>query len=455
MANKKILIFSNNDVLNELYKLNLEVYTDSEVILCCTLEDGKKYLQNNEVNIILTLSKLGKTEVTSEIQKIIEKKNDYIPVVVIGDLPKNVLNVINVPSIYNLQNIIRVAAKILGVTAKEMAEKSVSPFYELPLKNILSLEKAECDLYLKSNDHVDHEHPENQYILLCKKGTSLNDMLKKMFFEGVPSVYVNARQRLHMINQVSSKIIDILKVSEAPMDKKAEAVGAGFEFVANQLISSTEIVAEILNLSQSCIKSMDEISKEAPTLKSLLQAMSACKENYLYIHSMLASFVAQHIIRKMEWGVEEHIEKVNFVLFFHDIVLSPLYIKYPQIKFEEDILFDESVSEKDKEIVLNHAKLAAELLSNTKRIPMGADMLLRQHHGMNTGVGFANDFKDDISPLAKVVIISEAFVEEFVRFKDENPTLIPDNFAIMSILAEKFPKSTYKKILEPLKTIKL
>ena len=210
-----------------------------------------------------------------------------------------------------------------------------------------------------------------------------------------------------------------------------------------------------MNIANACTKAMEEMSKEAPSLRGLLQILNSNKNGFIYSHSMLAAFIASHIIKKVSWGGEGHIEKINFVLFFHDIMLAPIYAKHPTLKYEEDLLFSEALTDKEKEIVLNHARLSAELVITYRRAPLGADLLIKQHHGMTNGVGFAMEYKDDISPLSKIVLISEAFVEEFVKGKEADSHYQVDLKKMIGLLSERFKKNTYKKIIDTLETLSL
>ncbi|MCR9206311.1 MAG: hypothetical protein NXH75_17145, partial [Halobacteriovoraceae bacterium] len=102
--------------------------------------------------------------------------------------------------------------------------------------------------------------------------------------------------------------------------------------------------------------------------------------------------------------------------------------------------------------VINHARLASEMVKTFPRCPMGADAIILQHHGTTNGMGFTLDYKDDISPLAKVLIIAEAFVEELI--KEKNKGAIPPNIdMIIEVLRSRFTKHTYKKIINCLDTI--
>ena len=131
-------------------------------------------------------------------------------------------------------------------------------------------------------------------------------------------------------------------------------------------------------------------------------------------------------------------------------MLVPIYSKHPSLKYEEDLLFSDALTDKEKEIVLNHARLAAEAIITYKRAPIGADLLIKQHHGITNGIGFAIDFKDDISPLSKIVLVAEAFIEEFMKMRDQNPNYQIDTKQLIAVLNEKFKKTTYKKIIETL-----
>jgi hypothetical protein len=168
---------------------------------------------------------------------------------------------------------------------------------------------------------------------------------------------------------------------------------------------------------------------------------------------MLCAYVASYIVKKVPWGGETHIDKINFVLFFHDIALVPVFEKYPNSYSEEEMLFIESISEEDKNLILNHARISAELVTGLKKCPIGADLMIKQHHGISNGVGFATEYRDDISPLSKIIIISEAFIEEFMVFKNKNEAINID--LILEKLNDRFPKHTYKKIIETLQTIKI
>ena len=98
--------------------------------------------------------------------------------------------------------------------------------------------------------------------------------------------------------------------------------------------------------------------------------------------------------------------------------------------------------------------MAADALIDYPRLPMGADQIILQHHGMTNGQGFAVNFKDDISPLAKVMIIAEGFTEELLRTLEGTTEEKLTKKEIIKALHVKFPRHTYKKIIETLSELK-
>jgi HD-GYP domain-containing protein (c-di-GMP phosphodiesterase class II) len=180
------------------------------------------------------------------------------------------------------------------------------------------------------------------------------------------------------------------------------------------------------------------------------------KSNFIYKHGILASYIAAEIIKNISWGSKEQSEKVAFALFFHDIYLVPVFNKYPGAMNEEDLLFREDVEESDKQIILDHAKLAGELVKTFPRCPMGADMIVAQHHGMTGGQGFAVNYKDDISPLSKIIIIAEDItVHMLIEIEAGNRKLSVNKELIIERLEERYKNHSYRKIINAFKEVAL
>src|SRR5690606_6673317 len=109
-------------------------------------------------------------------------------------------------------------------------------------------------------------------------------------------------------------------------------------------------------------------------------------------------------------------DKLSFIAYFHDIALNT--DEEAMIHSNQE-LKNSPLNRPSKLLVEKHAQVAAELVAKYPHAPMGADQLIRQHHGTLNGIGFSEHFGSNISPMAIVFIVAE----EFTRIVLKNESL--------------------------------
>lgn len=450
---KNIIIFSDNELLNQLYLINLEIYIGASVTIIKDINSAKKsFKEFKNYDLIISVAMLNEYEIGKLSYMALEELCLPVPFILIGSPHDEMPNATIVPSSYNLQTLLRAIASVLGVTAKTMSEISVPKYYPISISYLQHIQNTPCDLYLQIKGPTN----QHEYVLCSTKDTQIIAIIKKLQKEGVTNLFVLSQDRLMMVNKISLSLALMASgTSGASTNAKSDAVSAGFSFVAAQLIENAEVVQEIVTIADACSKVMDNVMSEVSGIKALVKILMQNQEGYIYTHSMLTAYVAKHIIKHVAWGGDSHIERINFMVFFHDLYLVPIYEKYPKARKEEDLLFGEMLTDEEKELVLNHARLAGEQITKYKKCPSGIDTLIKQHHGMSNGVGFATEFSDNISPLSKLFMIAEEFAEYYLdaKYKDKNFKInLPE---YVSELHLKYSKHTYKKIIEPLLTLKV
>jgi HD-GYP domain-containing protein (c-di-GMP phosphodiesterase class II) len=450
---KQILVISDNELLNQLYQLNLEIYIGANVTILKDIDSAKDVFDNIEkFDLIITMSLLSENEIGYMCALILKEKDLETPLILIGNPIKEIPRAIVIQSSYNVQNLIRSAASILGVTAKQMVEFQVEKYYPIAISHLSHLSVSPSTLFLQVmvlNDHY-------EYVACIQQDSPLSPFISKLQNEGVTHLFVNSQERLNVINKISYALILRLSNSESENIKvKTKSASEGFSFVANQLVDNPEAVQELITIAEGCSILLTSVVSELTSMKPLLQLLLDNKDGYIYMHSVLISYVANHIVQHISWGADAHIERLNFMIFFHDIFLVKIYDKHPEINTEEDLLIGSILTDEEKYILLNHAKLAGDQLLKYKKCPPGVDVLIKQHHGMGNGIGFAAEFGDNISPLSKLFMIAESFVADYLqnRMKDQE-FKIDIQLAVLK-LHEKYPKHTYRKLIDTLKNIKM
>lgn len=442
------ILISNNKVISSLYEVNLRAYVATNLTIKKSFSEASQLLSlEPNIDAIIFMASSKKTEPEQEefLQFLADNKLN-IPLVVMGETTKEVPKAINVSNKYDIKALVRAVAKILEITAQKMAELEVPKYFPVPLTLFSQMTATPCDIYFRS-EIGDFEY---EYFTIIEGGSNIENKLGDYHQDGVEHLYVDAELRLHFINNASAVIVDELHRKDLSAQERVTVTSQSMGIVAEEIFEKREISQNMVNVSRACIESIESTIASVPKFKSLLRMLLEGESEYVYKHSVIATYIAGEIIDNISWGSAEQKSKVSFAFFFHDIFLVPIYKKYPDAINEEDLLFRDDVSDDDKKVVLEHASLAGQIVSKFPRCPMGADMIVTQHHGMANGRGFAINYKDDISPLSKIMIIAEE-VTTYILINFQNikadEKINVDKDKIGAVLDEKFKTHTYKKII--------
>lgn len=450
---KTALVICDNEVLNSIYSVNLKTYTELDLIFVSSLDEAIIYIEDTSVNIdlLVTMASIGDEEDTALLafHHLIENDRD-IPSIVIGSSELVPYENYVIKNQFDISGILSNIFECLGMTPQEVLAVVKEELYEMPIRLFFPFKQSFCDTY-----YIIEHNGEKTPTKIFEEGGDVWPSMRKFLDQNVSHLLIPAKLRFAFTKKVTELLIQSMEqvTPETPQQESLDFVEQSIDAIAEQLFEDQAVSAEVVQLSQMCMDTMEEVIESVPDLKSILRDLAALKSGFLYSHSIIAGYVSSHILDNVEWGGATHKEKLKFVLYFHDMYLVQVYKKYPDLMYEDKIIFDPQVTDEDKEIIINHASEAADAIRRYPGCPLGADVIIMQHHGTSNGLGFATSYKDDISPLAKVLIIAEAFTEEiYVRLEAREKVNVEE---IMIKLKEKFTKHTYKKIIDTLATIKI
>lgn len=445
---KRALFLTDNNILGDVYKANLLAFVDFETELVSTMDIFLEKF-SNDIDLVISVSLIGQIDVAKAVQQHIQSGEHKPSMIVVGQKSEisGHQSVTTLPGNLDTKNLIKSVAGLFNITAKEMMKVEVTEYFPIPIKLFSYLETAPCDVFIQ----VNKPGKGLEYAKVWDSSAIRRHVITEYIERGIQILFVPSDMRLKVINLVSTNVCEQIDNPNLSKEQKLDVLEQGFEVVATKLTSDPKVNAEVVTISKKCIENITQVIQQFPQLKSLLIGLAANKSRYLYFHSILATYICNHVVKHISWGGEGHADKISFVLYFHDIFLVPIYNKYPEFQFEEELVFNNLLSDKEKEVVINHARMAGELVKTFPRVPLGADAIVTQHHGVTTGAGFTLDFRDDVSPLAKVIIVAEAFVDELIQARDSGEAA--DKTNILALLRTKFPRHTYKKIIDTLENI--
>ena len=440
------ILISKNKVINSMYEVNLRAYVSTSVSIKKSLKETVELLEKKPtIDFIICFNDLQESDLSLvEFKASLAEYDLDIPIIVMGGEDLNLEHSIFVKNKYNIKDLLKAVAKILEISAQEMADMPVPKYFPIPIGLFSQIESSHCSVYSR----VKKPEFEYEYVKTLDADIPVGNSLQAFIDAGDEHLYIDSIERLNFINKASRIIVTELDRKDLTASEKMEITEQGMEMVAEEIFGNSVISADVAEVSRNCIAAINNIVATAPKLKNILELLLENQSGFCYRHSIISSYVAAQMIDRISWGSKEQKEKVGFAFFFHDIFLSPIIKKHPDITLEEDLLFMDEVSDEDKQVVLDHAKLAGNLVHTFPRCPLGVDMIITQHHGMTKGSGFAVQYKDDISPLAKIMVIAEDICTSMLINLEQTGSLNINNDEVSQRLQDKYSMRSYKKIIQ-------
>lgn len=436
------LLVENNSKIESFFVLNLLTWVGMETITKKNADFAIKFLENSaeNVNLIICRVRISQEDTAEKIQQFLKARNLQIPLILIGKPDESKKDLCYIENSLNIKALVRESAKALGITAQEMINKVVPEFFPIPISYFLVIKRPICPVYARNIDD------ENKYDLRIQKLQNYEaSYIEDLIREGIDLLYIDKMARLEFVQNVTSELIVTLASDELSTNEKLIANERGIELLSAKLMT-IGITDETIKLAQKGMQDIIQTSKAYFKITDLVQELLKNQNSYLYQHTQLITYVAIHIIKNIDWGSQEQQEKIAFISLFHDIVLT----SDEQAKIHSAYDFKKSnLTEEEKKLVDRHAMMAADIVAKYPRAPIGADQIIRQHHGQTNGIGFSETFGANISPLASVFIIAEAFTK--IILSNKNSKINRDD--ALTDLKINYPSAKFSKIIDILYSI--
>jgi HD-GYP domain-containing protein (c-di-GMP phosphodiesterase class II) len=436
------LLVENNQELESFYSLNLQTWVGTSIIPKKEAKFCSKIFEDDtEIDLIITKARNGLEKSAEAIFQMMQKSGKKIPIIVIGKSTLTDESIIHLPSGLDIKPLMQTAGKLLDVTAQDMAKLQVPDFFEIPINYFLSLKRSVTDVY---EENIDNQ---GTYLKKLNEFQEFDqDLIKTYIQEGVGSLYVKKQDRLYFVTNVTQELVSKIEMTELNDDEQVSAAEMGQKLL-NAKLTRIGITEETTNLANKQLKMMSSTAKKYPKMGKLLGRLMRNKTGYLFKHSQILTYICSHLMDHIDWGNEEQKKKISFIALFHDILLEN--DEQAQIHTEKE-LKESDFDPATKELINSHAQKAAELIVKYPGAPMGADAIIRQHHGVTHGIGFAQTYGGNLSPMVIVFILAEELTSEIISSGKELKME-----RVLSSMREKYPTQRFQKIIDVMETITL
>lgn len=436
------LLVENNQELESFYSLNLQTWVGTEILpkkeakFC-----SKLFEQDVKIDLVITKARNGLEKSAEAMYEMIKQSGKSIPLIVIGKSTLTDEQAVHLPSGLDIKPLIQATGKALQVTAKDMANFVVPDYFAIPINYFLSLKRSATDVYEEDIDSP------GQYKKKLDEFQEFDPSLIKTYIqEGVANLYVMKNDRLTFVTNVTQELVAKIDLEDLNEDEQVSAAEMGQKLLTSKL-GRLGITEETTKLANKQLRMMTLAAKKSPKMGRLLARLMKNRAGYLFKHSQILTYICSHLMDNIDWGNEEQKKKINFIAFFHDILLEN--DEQAQIHSEKE-LRDSGLDDDAKNIVKSHAQKAAELVVKFPSAPMGADVIVRQHHGITHGIGFSDTYGGNLSPMTIVFILAEELTDHIIKSGKEL-----NMEKVLSTMREKYPTQRFQKIIDVMETISI
>ena len=433
-----ILIETNED-LKKIFSINLTTFVGTDVIHRKNADDAIELLRIlPQINLIICRAKINSEETAVTLHKYIKSEGLAVALLVIGECPSVSSEVMCLQEPVSWEILIKQAANHLGVTLQDSINKPKPDFIPIGVYYFYDIARTPCDVYLR----IKKSPTEYQYVkrIHSKDVFDKND-IKKYEDQGLKEFYVPKDYIQYFTTFVTNNLVQKLEREDLTLEDRILTTANAHEIVRDTLHSIGFDDASV-ELADACINSVVKSVNNSPEVSHLLKFLFSNKVSYAYQHCHLLALLSHYILSKQSWYKPEHLETLSFVSFFADVTLKS-NIQMQISSMHE--LNESNLNDEEKRQAMTHAKDAVALLAGHPDANDYIKTVLLQSHGNPDGVGFEENPSEDLHPLSKVFIISDAFVKILL-----NPDLPSSKKDILPLLYSRFTNPSYQKIIKAL-----
>jgi response regulator RpfG family c-di-GMP phosphodiesterase len=432
-----ILIESNDDLKN-LFSLNLSTYTGTDVVLRTNAKDAIELLRIlPSISLIITNAKVESESTAIELYQFLKSADMDIPMIVLGECKEISHDVLCLKEPISWEFLVKQASQSLGITNEQLREKIKPNFVPISINYFFEIDHTPCDVYIR----IKKSQGDYQFVKRIHEQDSFTpEDMDKYVKQGLKNFYIGNDYLQYFVTFVTNCIISRLE-GELPFAERLATNASAYEIVREH-IQKVGLSDEISELAEVNIQSMITAIQKTPKLSNLLKLLFTSKISYAYQKSHLVCVIGNFIMSKQSWYAQLHLETLTYLSFFSDITLRSS--KQLRVNSNEELEAAELTSEEKKQI-LTHPKDASLLLQEFSKTNEDIELTVLQHQGQMDGIGFPDQPSDECNPIAKIFIISDAFVKTML-----DPKAPKNKKEILTLLYLQFTSPSYQKIIKVL-----
>ncbi|HVK62600.1 MAG TPA: HD domain-containing phosphohydrolase [Bdellovibrionales bacterium] len=272
----------------------------------------------------------------------------------------------------------------------------------IPIEEFLSRPQVLVDIFIRLS--------QNKFILIAKGGQNTpREALEKYKAKNIDVLYIRIEDYHKLLLTTIQNAAAVLGENKLSAASRFNVIHGALEAVYKEM---KDVGFDEQTFSHAKLVNHATLSfvKESPNIMSIIEKFANLKSDELG-HALMVSMVSVMIGIKHEWEKPATLEKLGLGGFLHDIGKTKLPTEVLKKRFD-------MMNRDEKTIYVSHVEVGVQTLAQAKSIPEDVLLIVAQHHERVDGSGFPKGIKEfQISPLAKVVSLANAFVDRLLEEK--------------------------------------
>jgi HD-GYP domain-containing protein (c-di-GMP phosphodiesterase class II) len=454
MQNIKILLIEPSVPIGEVIVKSLQRTFNAEVIFLQTVAHGiQKIKESENFSLIIARNEAHDSEgrriaIAGPFFNIVYDMSLNIPILVIGEFEHTYKKFAIVSERLRIEEINRQVMKLLNLKKEDFDYLKLPEYVAFSVKNFYLMTTSPCSVYIKLAKKKGDE-----FVKRLNYGDSFSkeDLLRYEEL-GLSEFYINRSEYEDFMNGLFIQALSNLK--------KARTLAESLEVLGDSFVISTGIMVE-LGITPGCLAMVDQTIhmiksqiQQTDKLGLLMMKLLHNKLTYSYRHSYLICALSYTLLPRMEWGSGDQqnilMEKICMVSYFHDIYLQDDNL----VKVSDtESLRKGKFTSREIDLLNNHANRAAVLIQTYPKLPQGVDLIIKQHHGVPNGVGFAEVLTTSISPMAIFFMVVEDFATNILGIEEARENIVSAMREAVKPLKVKYQMPSYRKIVTEIEAL--
>lgn len=444
----KALIVEDRKKRGMILEINFNIYLEAQTTVVSSLSQLKKILSGDELpawDLIVCRDVIEGSSVFDMLDEKIENLGIDKPVVVQVDRQKinkleSIEKIVYAEENGPLRHILSPVAKLFEITPTIMAKYQVPDPYPIDSTLLEYLISSPCDIY--TDEEKEH--------CVLRSG----ELVEKDIIEGFVGgdVYLDAGQRIKFVNAFTDQfgqMADLLANPDVDLKEKMSALDKTLKFLSKEF-QNGGMDEEVADLSHQCVISMVEISNQDDGLQGLQKLLMSEEYGERFLIAQLVIFYSLHMIKLLDWILEDPELNIPYAAFFHDLLLES--DKWTTIRSNE-ALEKTKLDGGQKEKIERHGDLTASFFEPWESVPNEACRLIREHHGSTDGRGFLNNM-DGISNMSKAFLVAEEWAMACLPFYQKQDVK-KEPKRILNSMKLKFEGKGYSELIGALELLEV